>query len=76
MTNTAAAPDPTTRSRTRRSWVGKSPSTQPPPWKYMNTGKVPFTPAGRTMVKLMSWPSTVMVFSLTSALGSVSFTPA
>ena len=42
----------------------------------MNTGKVPFTPAGRTMVKRMAWPSTVMVFSLTSALGSVSFTPA
>ncbi|MNN77526.1 hypothetical protein D3C81_1939950 [compost metagenome] len=42
----------------------------------MNTGKVPFTPAGRTMVRLMSWPSAEMVFWLTSALGKVSLTPA
>src|SRR4051812_30644562 len=42
----------------------------------MNAGKVPLTPAGRTIVRLMFWPSTEMVFWLTSALGRVSLTPA
>ncbi len=42
----------------------------------MNTGSSPLTPAGRTMVRFSGWPSTWMVFWLTSAFGSVSFTPA
>src|SRR5437867_2572855 len=72
--NTAVAPDPATRSRTRRSCVGKSPSTQPPPWKNMNTGSVPVMPAGRTTTSFTLCPSLLMVRSATSALGKSTLT--
>jgi hypothetical protein len=47
-TNTAAAPEPTTKSRTKRVWFSKLPAIQTPPWKNMKTGSVLRAPSGLT----------------------------
>ena len=38
---------PLTRSRNNLSWIFLLPNIQPPPWKYITTGRRPLTPFGR-----------------------------
>jgi len=50
LTNTTATLAPLAISRINLSCVSLSPSTQPPPWKYITTGSISLFPSGLTIL--------------------------